>query len=166
MDFKNIFSWPPFTIIFRLKILILCTYSILSTWPKYESVTYQVFSCYYVNLWKTYKLHCQYTWKIQVNWPSLLITTFLVCSCMIEAFYALFICRLPRVGNNSVNQNKITRHIIQRRRTVQKTGRSVVLGWAQFAPPLCFEWGFTRTFPGNQDVAVKWKSEVIYVIFW
>ena len=20
---------------------------------------------------------------------------------------------------------------------------------------LCFEWGFTRTFPGNQDVAVK-----------
>ena len=22
-------------------------------------------------------------------------------------------------------------------------------------PPLCFEWGFTRTFPGNQDVAVK-----------
>ena len=23
------------------------------------------------------------------------------------------------------------------------------------SPPLCFEWGFTRTFPGNQDVAVK-----------
>ena len=22
-------------------------------------------------------------------------------------------------------------------------------------PPLCFEWGFTRTYPGNQDVAVK-----------
>ena len=23
------------------------------------------------------------------------------------------------------------------------------------AGALCFEWGFTRTFPGNQDVAVK-----------
>ena len=22
-------------------------------------------------------------------------------------------------------------------------------------PALCFEWGFTRTFPGNQDVAVN-----------
>ena len=22
-------------------------------------------------------------------------------------------------------------------------------------PPLCFEWGFTRTVPGNQDDAVK-----------
>ena len=31
---------------------------------------------------------------------------------------------------------------------------------------LCYEWGFTRTFPGNQDVAMKQKSEVIYVIFW
>ena len=28
--------------------------------------------------------------------------------------------------------------------------------WFLFSPPtLCFEWGFTRTFPGNQDVAVK-----------
>ena len=33
-------------------------------------------------------------------------------------------------------------------------------------PPLCFESGFTRTFPGNQDVAVKQKFEVIYVKFW
>ena len=30
---------------------------------------------------------------------------------------------------------------------------------------LCFEWGFTWTFPGNQDVAVKKKFEVIYVKF-
>ena len=22
-------------------------------------------------------------------------------------------------------------------------------------PPLCFQWGFTRTLPGNQDVAMK-----------
>ena len=28
-------------------------------------------------------------------------------------------------------------------------------------PPLCFEWGFTRTFPRNQDVIVKLKSELI-----
>ena len=33
-------------------------------------------------------------------------------------------------------------------------------------PPLCFEWGFMWTFPGNQDVAVKQKFEVIYVKFW
>ena len=33
-------------------------------------------------------------------------------------------------------------------------------------PPLCVEKGFTLTFPGNQDVDVKWKSEVIYVRFW
>ena len=31
---------------------------------------------------------------------------------------------------------------------------------------LCFEWGFTRTFPGNQDVAVKQKFEVVHVRFW
>ena len=37
--------------------------------------------------------------------------------------------------------------------------------WGASPPPLCFEWGFTRTFPGNQDVAVKYKSEVIYVKF-
>ena len=28
-------------------------------------------------------------------------------------------------------------------------------GGAYAPPALCFEWGFTRTFPGNQDVAVK-----------
>ena len=39
-DFKNIFSRPLFTIIFRPKILILDTYSILSTKTKYESVAY------------------------------------------------------------------------------------------------------------------------------
>ena len=26
---------------------------------------------------------------------------------------------------------------------------------------LCFEWGFTRTFPRNQDASVKLKSELI-----
>ena len=26
-------------------------------------------------------------------------------------------------------------------------------GWA--TPPLCFEWGFMRTFPRNQDATVK-----------
>ena len=34
-----------------------------------------------------------------------------------------------------------------------------------FDPSLCFEWGVTRTFSGNQDVALKYKSEVIYVKF-
>ena len=32
-------------------------------------------------------------------------------------------------------------------------GRSENLGRGRGA--LCFEWGFTQTFPGNQDVAVK-----------
>ena len=35
----------------------------------------------------------------------------------------------------------------------------------RMAGALCFEWGFMRTFPGNQDVTVKYKSEVIYVKF-
>ena len=28
---------------------------------------------------------------------------------------------------------------------------------------MCFEWGFTWTFSGNQDVAVKYKFEVVDV---
>ena len=28
-------------------------------------------------------------------------------------------------------------------------------------PPLCFEWGFTQTFPRNQDASVKSKAELI-----
>ena len=32
-------------------------------------------------------------------------------------------------------------------------------------PPLCVEMGFTRTFPGNQDVTVKLKSELISIKF-
>ena len=31
---------------------------------------------------------------------------------------------------------------------------------------LCFEWGFMRTFPRNQDVTVKLKSELIFIKFW
>ena len=31
---------------------------------------------------------------------------------------------------------------------------------------LCFEWGFTRTYPRIEDVAVKQKLEVVYVKFW
>ena len=32
-------------------------------------------------------------------------------------------------------------------------------------PALCFEWGFTRTFPRNQDATVKLKSELISIKF-
>ena len=32
-------------------------------------------------------------------------------------------------------------------------------------PPLCVEMGFTRTFPRNQDVKVKLKSELISIKF-
>ena len=39
----------------------------------------------------------------------------------------------------------------------QKVSEGVQKSNAKKNPPmaLCFEWGFTRTFPGNQDVAVK-----------
>ena len=32
-------------------------------------------------------------------------------------------------------------------------------------PPLCFEWGFTRTFPRNQDATVTLKFEIISIKF-
>ena len=34
-------------------------------------------------------------------------------------------------------------------------GGSQILVYPEGVGALCFEWGFTQTFPGNQDVAVK-----------
>ena len=36
---------------------------------------------------------------------------------------------------------------------------------APHPPTLCFEWGFTWTFPRNQDATVKLKSELISIKF-
>ena len=39
--------------------------------------------------------------------------------------------------------------------TLSKPGGADYAHHNTTVPPLCFEWGFTRTFPRNQDVAVK-----------
>ena len=38
---------------------------------------------------------------------------------------------------------------------VYENTTGTVEGKIKWGGALCFEWGFTRTFPGNQDVAVK-----------
>ena len=49
-----------------------------------------------------------------------------------------------------------------------RAGRDVRAGpkfEGEHAPPLCFQWGFTRTCPRNQDATVKLKSELISIKF-
>ena len=47
-----------------------------------------------------------------------------------------------------------------------KQNRALFICPANYEGALCFNGVFTRTFFGNEDVTVKKKSEVIYVIFW
>ena len=70
-------------------------------------------------------------------------------------FLAFFLAWASTTPVKEVLENQENLRCIGPKPSLSKSGGGVITLCGHSPPPLCFEWGFTRTFPWNQDVAVE-----------